>query len=311
MSPLKLSSRNDPSDSSFLPEDYVEQRAERRTNVLSLTLFAIVMTAVIAAFLVTNRQWNTVKTQQRAINIAYTNAAKDIEQLEILQEQQTKMMHKAELTSALIERVPRSILLAELINRMPENVSLLEFSLEQKEPKKVRGRHGASSTTRDLKKKSSRRSTKKEEKEKQEEQVIEVPKYETVMKMTGIAPTDVEVSAYIAALNQCDLLKSVTLKYTENSMVEDKQVREFNISMVLNPQADARHIEPMMAQRSIESQRAADDLVFGELPDALHDADSEEDSKAPQGTLGILQKAYKAAKKHEQQTAAVTDEGGN
>ena len=43
-------------DSSFLPEDYLAQKTERRTNLICLTLFAIVMLGVFAAFWITNRQ---------------------------------------------------------------------------------------------------------------------------------------------------------------------------------------------------------------------------------------------------------------
>ncbi|MCK4874011.1 MAG: hypothetical protein KAS72_14915 [Phycisphaerales bacterium] len=267
MSALKQNQRYSNSESSFLPEDYVEQRAERRTNIISLTLFAVVMAAVVAAFLVTNRQWNSVKSQQQAINVAYTSAAKEIEQLDLLQLQQETMMHKAELTAALIERVPRSVLLAELINRMPDEVSLLEFNLEVVEPKHAR-RSSKKSSVEDL---GSRRKTKGDASEDQEEQRIEVPRYDTNLELVGVAPTDVEVSQYISALNGCELLHSVTLKYSENSMVDERLVREFRIHMELNPNADARQIDPMLVERSFDSHRAADTLKFGELPQALLD----------------------------------------
>ena len=42
-------------DASFLPDDYLAHQAEKRTNVISLTLFVVVMFAVFGAFLVTNR----------------------------------------------------------------------------------------------------------------------------------------------------------------------------------------------------------------------------------------------------------------
>ena len=36
-------------NSSFLPDDYLDQRADRRTNLISLVLFAVVMLAVFLA----------------------------------------------------------------------------------------------------------------------------------------------------------------------------------------------------------------------------------------------------------------------
>jgi hypothetical protein len=313
MKPSKQYSRGGPGENSFLPEDYVEQRAERRTNVISLSLFAIVMFAVFGAFLVTNRQWNTVKAQQRAINIEYTNAANDIEQLEILQEQQETMMRKAELTAALIERVPRSVLLAELINRLPENVSMLEFTLKQEEPRKRRVSSSKKTGSHDLKGKKDRRATKDEAEA--EEPEVEVPRFETELQLVGVAPTDVEVSEYIAALNDCDLLCGVTLKYSENSMVEDRMVREFRLHMKLDLSADARKIEPLLAQRPIESHREATDLLFGELPDLLRDSDSGSGEDAG-GWSGTFRKVSQMLDEKDRATdegvAGIEDnEGGN
>ena len=49
------------SNQTFLPEDYLAQKAERRTNLICLALFAVVMMAVVGAFLVTNRQWSRMR----------------------------------------------------------------------------------------------------------------------------------------------------------------------------------------------------------------------------------------------------------
>lgn len=298
MNALKPYSRGTSRENSFLPEDYVEQRAERRTNVISLTLFAIVMFAVFAAFLVTNRQWNTVKAQQRSINIQYTNAANDIEQLEILQQQQRTMMHKAELTAALIERVPRSVLLAELINRMPKNVSMLEFTLVQEEPRQRRGQTAATSATATSNLQDSRNRRATQADAKQEEDVIEVPRFQTEIQLVGVAPTDIEVSEYLSALNNCNLLTNVTLRYTENSMVEDRLVREFRIHARIDPNADARKIEPLLAQRSIESHLQATDLLFGDLPDELRDADTGAGASSG-GWSGTLERMRRAISEHQ------------
>ena len=51
-------------------------------------------------------------------------AARPIEQFQKLQEKQRTMAMQAELTSSLIEKVPRSFLLAELTNSLPTGVSL-------------------------------------------------------------------------------------------------------------------------------------------------------------------------------------------
>ncbi|MHC4220214.1 MAG: hypothetical protein ACYSU7_17350, partial [Planctomycetota bacterium] len=95
------------STTSFLPEDYLDQKAERRTNMISLSLFGIVMVSVFAAFLVTNRQWSQVKSARASINEQYEQAATQIETLNELEQQKNQMLSKARLAAALVERVPR------------------------------------------------------------------------------------------------------------------------------------------------------------------------------------------------------------
>ena len=57
------------SNVSFLPDDYLDQKAERRTNLISLVLFVIVMLGVFLAFLFTNQKWAIVKRDQARINV--------------------------------------------------------------------------------------------------------------------------------------------------------------------------------------------------------------------------------------------------
>ncbi|MFQ5766249.1 MAG: hypothetical protein ACE5GT_15110, partial [Rhodospirillales bacterium] len=85
---------------------------------------------------------------QEAINVSYHDAAFQIERLNELQEQKDQMLHKAELAAALVERVPRSILMAELINRMPPRLGLVEFELKSDKMKAPRPKVAPGSTRR-------------------------------------------------------------------------------------------------------------------------------------------------------------------
>jgi len=71
---------------SFLPEDYVEKRIERRTNYICLSLFVVVLLGVVGAYMVTYRQRAGIKEQRRLVNTAYSDAARRLEQLEKLQQ---------------------------------------------------------------------------------------------------------------------------------------------------------------------------------------------------------------------------------
>ncbi|MHC4908995.1 MAG: hypothetical protein ACYTF9_04660, partial [Planctomycetota bacterium] len=76
----------------FLPEDYIAQKAERRTNIICIALFLVVMAGVFGAFVVTNRQWTRVKERQNEINHRYQNAAMQIEDLNELERQRDDML---------------------------------------------------------------------------------------------------------------------------------------------------------------------------------------------------------------------------
>ena len=222
------------SNASFLPEDYLDQRAERRTNLISLTLFAIVMISVFTAFLVTNRQWSQIKSAQRAINDEYSQAAEHIDRLNELELQKKEMMSKAQLAAALVERVPRSILLAGLVNRMPAGLGLLEFDLKSDRVRASRDMSKEQKTGRLGRRRRGRTPVVAED------AAANVPRYLVKIRLVGVAPTDEEVSRYLAQLNSYPLLKKVQLQYTEEKEVNSARVRQFEVRMELDADADVR-----------------------------------------------------------------------
>ncbi|MCZ6835285.1 MAG: hypothetical protein O7G85_05870 [Planctomycetota bacterium] len=234
--------------SSFLPEDYLAKKAERRTNIISLTLFVVVIFAVIGAFLVTNRQWKSVEQQVAKINNAYLQAGEQLQELSELEQQKDEMMRKAEIVAAIVEPVPRSILLAELINRMPERLGLLEFELKSSLVKVVRTAGPRPAATGRHNKGPTRGLTRQQAAD--QIQKVEAPKFEVKMVLKGMAPTDLEVSRYLAALNAYSLLDNVTLEYSEEKEFDGQMMREFKIKMKLRPDADVRHVDPLLMPRN-------------------------------------------------------------
>ncbi len=231
--------------SSFLPEDYLAQKAERRTNLICLTLFAVVMTAVFGAFLVTNRQWTQIKTEQETVNAEYQNAASLIEELNELEDQKAQMLEKAELAASLVERVPRSILFAEMINRMPPRLSLTEFDMSSELVRSPRNTSQSSGRLRDGRSRGQTRDDLVAEGEGR----IEPPQYRVSLHIVGVAPTDLEVSSFLKELNMYHLFQDVNLIKSASTTVEDQPMREFAIAMKLDPEADVRDIEPRIRPR--------------------------------------------------------------
>src|SRR5690349_8955753 len=122
-----------PNQLSFLPDDYLERKQRRRSNVICAGLFVIVLAAVCAAFVLRERVTRTLIAKHENVKRQYEEAAKRLEQVQQMQEKQKRMAHQAELTASLIERVPRSFVLAEVTNALPPGVSLLDMTLDSKE----------------------------------------------------------------------------------------------------------------------------------------------------------------------------------
>ncbi len=258
--------------SSFLPEDYVQSQAERRMFGLGLLLFIIIMGAVVAAFFVTNRQWVTVREEQQRINVQYASAAEQIDELSALEMQKKQLDEKAQITAALVEPVPRSILLAEIINWMPESVGLDEFELVSKE---IRQASPKGSKKKSTVKSLSGKKSKDTKAEAADERRINVPKLRTTLTLVGTAPTDVHVSEYIGNLVLSPMLVDVELKYTKETKMSDSLMRQFRIEAVLAPDADVNLFEPLREARlnrnpmddTLEIDRFNRDLVGVPLDD--------------------------------------------
>ena len=222
-----------PSKKSFLPEDYVRDARERRSGLFALALFVIVMGAVFSAFLVTNRQWASVRAEQTSINDETEKAAKEIAEMKRLEAMRAQMMEKADLARGLIEPVPRTVLLACLVNTMPSNLSLIELDMKSEELKS--NRQNASQAKEAAK---ARRMTKPTTPE-------APPKPEAVRRrvnimLTGVAPDDLDVSRWMGALSRLPFLSGIRLEVSEEKEIKGMNLRQFKISMKMEPEADVR-----------------------------------------------------------------------
>jgi len=243
---------------SFLPEDYIEKKAENRNLAIAVFLFVVVTLGVVGAFFVTNRQWSSVKHRQVEINQEYATETKKIEQLKVLEAQKQEMLEKAEVTTALIEKVPRSILLAEMINRMPQNLTLTELNLKSKrqvepkskaKPEPAKGAQPRSLASARGSAPASAGAKGAKEPDKPAAPKPQAPKYEFKIEILGLAGADEEVADYHRALSDCPLLDKVEILYSGDVKIEDVMMRKFRIECSLRVNADARHIEPLQVPR--------------------------------------------------------------
>ncbi len=239
-------------DMSFLPEDYVARRVEMRTNIICLSLFGVVLLATVGAYVVKLGASSRLREEQRQLAAAFEEEAKRISQLDELQQSKHDLLRKAQVTATLIEPVPRSNLLAELINRMPVALSTLGLEMESRKivEKPGPGANGQGGTALSAAQKAAQ--AKKNNGQAEQEPgppPLEIPRYHVTVSLTGLAPTDIQVAQYMTALARCELLQDVELVFSEESRVDDLSMRKFKIDMILDPDVDVRHMQPLIAER--------------------------------------------------------------
>lgn len=240
VNPFKI---NPSGGGSFLPEDYVHRKAEVRMNFLGLGLFAVVMLGVVGAFFVTNRRWASIREQERVIGVQYEQEAQKIDQLKKLEAQRTQMMEKAEITTALIERVPRSVLMAQLITTMPKDITLIELSLKSKRLETAPKEAETAKTRKPVVKTLAKDKAKGGKAEKEEEKPkIRPPKFEYTLTIIGVARMNNDIADYLAKLKASTLLDRVDLQYIREASMNDLTMRRFEIQAMIRPEADARHL---------------------------------------------------------------------
>jgi len=223
-----------PNELSFLPDDYLERKARRRANALCAGLSVVVMGAIASAFWLTERTMREVEARAAAVDRTYTEAAKSIEQVKRMKEQHEKVVHHAELVSSLVERIPRSNLLAEFTNALPEGTSLLDLAMESRvrvapAPAPAGAPAPSGRATRTGQAYAS---------------ATPALQYDVYLKLTGVADTDVQVAEFMTKLTRCDLLSEVNLVISDVLKQDDRTLRRFQIEMMLDPTAEVKD-EPL------------------------------------------------------------------
>jgi Tfp pilus assembly protein PilN len=210
----------------LLPKDYFARKAHRRANMLCLVLFGLVMAGVLGAAFVSDRGLQKTRRVYDRVNESYAEAGKLIGQMQKLEATKQEMFKKASLTTGLLERVPRSYVLAMVTNALPKRASVKELKLSTER------RAVVTITKGDDKSRYAKATAERNVQTKQPAQT------EVTITVTGMASTDAEVAQFIAAMARCPLIDTVVLIYTQEKEFKDQIVREFKVDMRLKPGAE-------------------------------------------------------------------------
>jgi Tfp pilus assembly protein PilN len=210
----------------LVPGDYLQRRSQRRANGISFVLLAVVMASVGGAALVSERSSRHTRGVCERINAQYAEAAKLIDEMHQLEAQKRRMLQKAEVSAGLMERLPRSYILAMIAEALPQGASVTTVSIRTRgvrltPPDKPRSKHAA------LKKQRSARPP-------------AVRSTAASLTILGTAATDVQVARLIANLARNPLTQVVDLVYSQETKTRaDGKVRRYKLTVRLKPNADA------------------------------------------------------------------------
>jgi hypothetical protein len=211
----------------FVPDDYAQSNESRRTNLIYLVLFAVVMTALGGSFASIKIRQRACRTSEELINVRMNEIQEAIKQFEELQAKKRDMMKTALTTMDLLEPVPRSILLASLTNNLPPGVSLSEVYLVQKQPKQ--NTVVAQTSKYQAQKTASQTDSQPKSNEPENPEKL----LETQIDISGIAPSDLQVASYIEQLSDSSLLDNVALVESKEYIHQGSTLRQFKLSAML------------------------------------------------------------------------------
>ena len=238
---------------SFLPDDYLELKNQRRTNLLWAMLFIVAAAGIGLAYYYAANRVREEEERNAQVGQQFTDAAATMAQFNQLQQTQKLLDQKAKLSGSLVDNVLRTEILAELTNLLPESVSLSDMTMESKRIQKNTGPLTALDRARLVKMT-------------QDGAVLPDPiSYEMTLKLKGVAPGYMAVAQYLKNLRNSSLFSDIFLVVaaeTEEQVGADGKkvaagLRRFEVKMMLNQQADTRLSTTQPASRPVKNVTGA------------------------------------------------------
>ena len=217
----------------FLPEDYVAAKSRTRANLLCFALFIVVMVGLGWTFLINQQRDAEVKVLDEQVNDTILRENRKLTRMRELNQKKRSMLEKARITGMLLQRVPRSLVLAELTNAMPKQCSWLKWTLVSVKAKTERSRRPVSRLQARL---LARRAAE------------QTPKMIFKLTIEGLSPTDLEVAKFMTAIKNCPLFDKVNLISTEEHKLDEEILRRFRVQLELARDAED-HVEAVAARQ--------------------------------------------------------------
>jgi Tfp pilus assembly protein PilN len=230
---------------SFLPEQYLEKKKRRRTDLLCLSLFGVVLAGVGGAGFLKHGALTAAESEAARVSQEHVEAARLIEQVRQLRQRQDEMARQAELSASLLEKVPRSYLLAALTNGLPDpdRMALSDVELNAKQSTRPVAPSGGTALS------------KRKGGDTEAAVAPEPLRYDVTLRLSGVATDHGQVSDYMTKLKALDLFSGISDVETKRPPIgeDGTQIVEFAFELAVAPDAAADGPEAVAALAALET----------------------------------------------------------
>jgi Tfp pilus assembly protein PilN len=260
----------------FLPEDFFERRSRCRATLICAIIGGGSLLTTGAAVALTFVAMLGMAQIRAVVEQQYQEATAQIDQLKQLEDRKAGLLRKVDLSTALLERVPRSYLLARLVNYLPPQTSLMMvlMKMEEVEVKAPEQAAGAGSNTGAAAKGSAGGAGATAGADdpakpapgagkRGKSNTIKVKQF--VFRVDGLAPTDVRVAEYLTRLTSDPMFREVDLQFSEEfPQREGVTMRRFQLSFRLSSDAEKILDSAATATAALTAASPAPPLAKGE-----------------------------------------------
>ena len=213
---------------SFLPDDYKHRCVRRRTKFVAAAAALVVVVAIGSNIFVAERSLRQMERAHQDAAAAYSDATQRMDACRLIRREQRTLIQRALLATSLTDSVPRSNILADLTNALPVGASLIDLNIESRPRVEPVG-----GSPFDMRKAAL------ESQHTAEAGIPDVLAQDTIVKVSGMADTDVQVAQYLAQLTHSPLFQDVQLLISETSAPQTGSAtcRRFQIQMKVNASA--------------------------------------------------------------------------
>ena len=195
----------------FLPAWYPQVRRGRRVVMLLAWMTILLLGAFGSWATVTQRAIHSDQARLADLDRELSRSRGEVKELEELMRLNKKLGEQAQVLSKVGSHAEAARLLATLDEVMPKNTSLLELSLltEEQQPVTLAGVRAA------------------QEKDRSVDRRLNV-------KVTGVAPTDVEVADFLTKLTGKAFFEDVRMTGSKPRIENGHIMREFEVNFTMN-----------------------------------------------------------------------------